>query len=102
MKMCSGERYRVILASIQTHHEKVTNKQNWHEDYDEHIVKEGKPFPHSVMEASAVLLETKKLQLVPDSLISLCLTLTRVEHFKFHKLSFRLSHRKSPEIFEQK
>lgn len=65
------ERYRVIVASIQTHHEKVPNKHNWHEDYDEHIVQEGESFPHSIVEASAVLLNTKQLSLVPDSVSSL-------------------------------
>lgn len=57
--MSSGEGYRVLLASMQTHHEQVSNKHNWHEDYDEHIVKEGKAFSHSIVEASAVLLNTK-------------------------------------------
>lgn len=57
--MSSGEGYRVLLASMQTHHEQVSDKHNWHEDYDEHIVKEGKAFSHSIVEASAVLLNTK-------------------------------------------
>lgn len=44
---------------IQTYHEKVSNKHNWHEDYDKHIVKEGKPFSHSIMQTCAVFLNTK-------------------------------------------
>lgn len=52
--MCRG-----FFAFIQTHHEKIPNKQNRHENYDEHIIKEGKPFSDSIMQTSAVFLNIK-------------------------------------------